>query len=89
MNCAESREQLVLHIEQLLDESEERRLAEHLAGCRSCRAELKELEILQQRLASSGRVAAEGSLEEPVMDRIIREQNVRLKKLSQKGGFGR
>ncbi len=79
MNCAESREQLVLHIEQLLDESQERGLAEHLAGCRSCRAELKELEILQQRLVHSGRAAAGGSLEEPVMNRIIREQNARLK----------
>lgn len=78
MNCAECKEQLVLHIEQLLDDAQERQLTEHLESCRSCQAELKELEILQGRLVHNGK-AARSDLEDQVMNRIIREQNVRLK----------
>jgi len=82
MNCAECKEQLVLHIEQLLDDAQERQLAEHLESCRSCQTELRELEILQGRLVRNGE-AARGDLEDQVMNRIIREQNVRLKSAAQ------
>jgi len=82
MNCAECKEQLVLHVEQLLDDAQERQLAEHLERCRSCQAELRELEILQGRLVRNGE-AARSDLEDQVMNRIIREQNVRLKSAAQ------
>ena len=79
MNCAEYKELLVAYIEGLLDEAEKHSVAEHAKSCASCRAELKELRDLQSRLVKNGNTLTQSNLEEMVLDRIIREQNVRLK----------
>jgi outer membrane lipoprotein-sorting protein len=79
MNCAEYKELLVAYIEGLLDEAEKHSVAEHAKSCASCRAELKELRDLQGRLVKNGNTLTQSDLEEVVLDRIIREQNVRLK----------
>ena len=79
MNCAEYKELLVAYIEGLLDEAEKHSVAEHLKSCASCRAELKEVRDLQSRLVKNGNTLTQSDLEEAVLDRIIREQNVRLK----------
>jgi hypothetical protein len=79
MNCAEYKELLVAYIEGLLDEAEKHSVAEHAKSCASCRAELKELRDLQGRLVKNGNTLTQSNLEEVVLDRIIREQNVRLK----------
>jgi outer membrane lipoprotein-sorting protein len=79
MNCAESKELMVAYIEDLLDEKNKRSVAEHLEECASCRAELKEISNLHDRLVKNGKVLARGDIENAVLDRIIREQNVKIK----------
>ncbi len=79
MNCAESKELMVAYIEDLLDEKNKGSVAEHLKDCASCQAELKEISNLRDRLVKNGKVLAQGDIENVVLDRIIREQNVRLK----------
>ncbi|MBN1361908.1 MAG: zf-HC2 domain-containing protein, partial [Sedimentisphaerales bacterium] len=85
MNCAECQELLVLYIEQLLDDSQRQTVAEHLEDCQSCRKELEGLQTLQDRLVTNGKTVAATSIEDQVMNRIIREQNVRLKSAAQAG----
>lgn len=79
MNCIECKENLVAFLEGLLAEDQKLAVTEHLKDCHSCQAELKQLTNLQERLVSNGKAAAQGDLENEVLNRIIREQNVRLK----------
>ena len=85
MNCAECKELLVAYVERLLEESQKQAVAEHLKDCSACRAEAKELTRLHDRLVSNGKVLAQSHLEDRVLDRIVREQNVRLKAASKAG----
>jgi hypothetical protein len=85
MNCAECKEILVAYLEGLLAEPQKQAVTEHLKDCRSCQAELKQLTSLQERLVSNGRVVAQSDLEDEVLNRIIREQNVRLKAAGKAG----
>ncbi len=79
MNCEVCKESLVAYLEGLLAEDQKLAVTEHLKDCHSCQAELKQLTNLQERLVSNGRAAAQSDLENEVLNRIIREQNVRLK----------
>lgn len=79
MNCAECKELLVGYVEGFLDESQKQTVAGHLNSCRSCRAELDVVTGLHKRLVTNGSVLARTCLENDVMNRIVREQNVRLK----------
>jgi anti-sigma factor RsiW len=79
MNCTECKELLVAHIEGLLDESRGRAVAEHLAGCSTCKAEAAEMNSLHSRLANNGKAVAQSDLENNVMNQIVREQKTRLK----------
>ena len=83
MNCAECQEQLVSYIEHLLDDAQIERVAEHVKGCAGCQAELEALQSLQDRLIADGQAVTQSDFEEEVMNRIIREQNVRLKSAAQ------
>ena len=85
MNCDECKELLVLDVEGLLEEAQKQAVAKHLAGCEACRAEREGLGTLQQRLVANGKAAAQTSVEEDVMNRIIREQSARLKTAAQAG----
>jgi len=90
MNCTEYKELLVAYVEGLLGESEKQTVAEHLKGCPSCRSQAKELTDLHDRLVANGKALArqtlgglaQSDLENNVMNRIVREQNVRLKTAS-------
>jgi Putative zinc-finger len=79
MNCTECKELLVAYIEELLDESQKQTVAKHLKECPSCRAQAQELGGLHERLVHNGKVLAQSNLENDVMNRIVREQNVQLK----------
>ena len=79
MKCAECKEILVAYLEGLLAEDQKHAVTEHLKDCHSCQTEVKELTNLQERLVSNGKAAAQSDLENEVLNRIIREQNVRLK----------
>lgn len=79
MNCEECKELLVAYIEGFLDESQKQAVAEHLNDCRNCRAEVKELTNLHDRLVKNGNALALKNLEDDVMNQIMREQNIKLK----------
>jgi hypothetical protein len=79
MNCAECKELLVGYVEGFLDESQKQTVAGHLNSCRSCLAESDAVKGLHKRLVTNGRVLAQTALENDVMNRIVREQSVRLK----------
>ncbi|MBN2129403.1 MAG: zf-HC2 domain-containing protein [Sedimentisphaerales bacterium] len=83
MNCDECKELLVLDVEGLLEEAQKQAVAEHLAGCQACRAEREELGTLQQRLVANGKAVTQSNVENEVMNRIIREQNARLKAVAE------
>jgi len=85
MNCAECQELLVAGLEGLLEDAQKQTVVDHLKTCKACRAEFKGLQTLRQRLVSNGKALAQGSLEDAVMNRIVREQNVRLKSATQAG----
>jgi len=85
MNCTECKELLVAYFEGLLDEVQERTVEEHLKHCEACQVELKELQTLRQRLVHGARATAETDLEDRVMNRIIQEQNERLRAAEQAG----
>ncbi len=85
MNCAECKELLVAGLEGLLEDAQKRAVVDHLKTCKACRAEFKGLQTLRQRLVSNGKALAQGSLEDEVMNRIVREQSARLKAASQAG----
>ena len=85
MNCAEYRELLVAYMEGLLNETEKQSVAQHLRDCAACRLELKQISNLYSRLVDNGKNLAQTDLEDVVLERIIREQNVRLKTTSKIG----
>jgi outer membrane lipoprotein-sorting protein len=79
MNCTENKELLVAFVEGLLDEPQRQEVTEHLRDCPSCRTEVEELRNLHDRLVGNGKTLARSDLENDVMNKIVREQNVRLK----------
>ncbi len=85
MNCAECKEILVAYLEGLLAEPQKQAVTEHLKDCHTCQAEVKQLTNLRERLVSNGRTVAQSDLEDEVLNRIIREQNVRLKTANKAG----
>jgi len=82
MNCAECKERLVAYVEGLLTESQEQAIASHLKECPVCQDELAEVTRLHNRLVANGKVLAESELEDKVLNRILQEQSLKLKKVS-------
>jgi len=74
MNCAECRDNLVACAEGLLDHATLLECRAHLATCAGCRAEYEAIAGLQQRLVARGQAAAEVSVVEPVMRRVLQRQ---------------
>jgi hypothetical protein len=74
MNCAECRDSLVAYIEGLLNQEESLRCRTHLESCTNCRAECEAFANLQQKLDARGHAAANVSVVEPVMRRILQNQ---------------
>jgi hypothetical protein len=82
MNCAECKEILVAYVEGLLAEPQKQAVESHLKDCPPCRAELAELIALRNRLTANGKHLAQSDLENKVLNRIVREQNLKLRKVS-------
>ena len=96
MNCEECREEFAAYLEGLLDETSRGRVDSHLAGCSTCQTELQEVRQLTARLAGqrdsdkgdspifaemkTGTVPSV-SLETAVMDRILHEQALEIRRL--------
>ncbi|MBN2589642.1 MAG: zf-HC2 domain-containing protein, partial [Sedimentisphaerales bacterium] len=85
MNCKECKEKLVEYIEGLLDESQKQAVSEHLKNCQTCQAEINELTGIQNRLIKNSEKLTQKNFEDKVMNNILREQNVKLKKAAQAG----
>ncbi len=83
MNCPECSELLVSYLDAGLADAERQAVTEHVKTCPSCRAELEGLQTLHDRLVSRGKAFSQSRLEDQVMNRIIREQNARLKGTAQ------
>jgi outer membrane lipoprotein-sorting protein len=86
MNCTETREKLVEYTENLLTDSQRREIEAHLKGCQNCRMELQQLNELSQRIKSVSQSESSLDFENAVFNRIICEQN---KKLKQADGINR
>ncbi len=80
MNCTECQEKLVEYIEGLLPDGQKQAIEAHIRDCVRCQAELDELTILGQRMTSDGKSRQSADFENAVFNRIVREQNQRLKR---------
>ena len=77
MNCVECKEFLIAYIERLLGERQQQAITAHLKGCSACRAELKELIDIHNRLARNGKALAQVDIEDDVMAKINQIRNAR------------
>jgi hypothetical protein len=82
MNCSECKQILFNYVEGLLDESQKRAVESHLQDCPVCKAEAGQLTSLRNRLLKNGKALAQSDIENKVMDRILREQSLKLRKVS-------
>lgn len=79
MNCAECKEILVAYLEGLLEDPQKEEVTKHLKDCHACQSESAELTALHRRLVKNGKALSDSRLEDEVLNRIIQEQNLRLK----------
>ena len=80
MNCEQCKELLVAYVEGILAESQKQQIESHLQDCPPCRAEAAELTALHGRLTTNGEALAQTDLEDKVLNRIVRQQSLKLKK---------
>jgi hypothetical protein len=84
MNCQECREAVAAYLEGLLNATCQSQIDLHFAECAACQAELQEVRELTVRLTSDGAAEPELSLETAVMDRILQEQALLIRRLQMK-----
>ncbi|MGD0382170.1 MAG: zf-HC2 domain-containing protein [Thermoguttaceae bacterium] len=81
MNCSECRDDFAAYQEGLLDPGAESRIKSHLTDCPACRAEFDQVQRVVVRLTRGGLSTSGISLETQVMDRIIHEQALIIRRL--------
>lgn len=81
MSCQECREELAAYLEGLLDETCRNRIEAHLAECSDCRVEHTAVQELMVHLTRDGLDMSPVSLEATVMDRILHQQALELRRL--------
>ena len=79
MNCRECKNLLIEYAEGLLDAHPKETVEQHLKECPECREEAENIHILQDRIIKNSLDFRSTDFEDRVMDRIAREQNIRLK----------
>jgi outer membrane lipoprotein-sorting protein len=82
MNCRECQELLVARDEGLLEPGRRDELVEHLSGCPACREAGDAAGQLRRRLERRGQVCRQAGADQIVMDRIMREQSIQLRRLA-------
>ncbi|MHC4193971.1 MAG: anti-sigma factor family protein [Planctomycetota bacterium] len=82
MNCEKCKELLVAYLEDVLERSDKQAIESHLNTCPPCRAEANEIISLRDRLVTNGKALAQTNLEDKVLNRIVREQSSKLRKVS-------
>ncbi len=80
MNCTECIEKLVEYIEGLLPDSQKQQLEAHLRGCQKCQTELHQITSLGKRITSDAESKQSADFENAVLNRIVREQSLKLKR---------
>ncbi len=80
MNCTETTELLAADFEGVLEPSLRDHVEAHLLECRVCRMARNDTAVLVERLTDQGRASPPPSLGGPVMERILREQALRLRR---------
>jgi hypothetical protein len=86
MTCTEVREILVEYMEALLSAEQKQKFESHLENCPQCKMELESLRALNQRFFADAENSQQKNFESKVMNKIICEQN---KKLKQTAGINR
>jgi outer membrane lipoprotein-sorting protein len=81
MNCSQCREDFAAYQEGLLVPESQSQITAHLADCPSCRAEFDQLQSIVARLTHTGLGTPGRSLETHVMDRIIHDQALTIRRL--------
>ncbi|MBN2296481.1 MAG: zf-HC2 domain-containing protein [Pirellulales bacterium] len=81
MKCQECREELAAYIEGLLDETRQNRMDSHMAECTGCQAELQQTRELTDRLTREGLAVSPVCMQTAVMDRILQEQALTIRRL--------
>jgi hypothetical protein len=81
MTCQDCRTELVAYLEGLLDETTRGRVESHLVHCPACQGEVWELRQLTDRLAREASLVPPAHLDGEVMDRLLREQALELRRL--------
>jgi outer membrane lipoprotein-sorting protein len=79
MNCSECIEKLVEYIEGLLPDEQKQAIESHMRDCQRCQTELQEITSLSKRITSDAKSKQSADFEDAVLNRIIREQHLKLK----------
>ncbi len=82
MNCSKCQQLLVAYQEGLLERENEQAVAEHLRDCDVCKAELEALAGIRDRLVQEARASSSGPLVAQVMVRIVREEELRSRRIT-------
>jgi hypothetical protein len=82
MTCVQCREQLMEWAEGLLEASAAAEIEAHVAGCPTCAGEWRQMAEMHSRLSADGEAVARVALESQVMDRILRAQTFKLRRIS-------
>lgn len=89
MNCTECQENLVAYLEDVLPEEEKQQVAAHLQSCPTCSDEASEHTRLRDRLLADGKALGSVPLDTCVMDRILREQTLKLRRMTMRKRYAR
>ncbi|MBE0535216.1 MAG: zf-HC2 domain-containing protein [Phycisphaerae bacterium] len=80
MNCSEFQDKSFEYVDGLLEPGQAEAVTAHIAVCAQCRGEAERLRRVHERLAADGGAYAECDIEGAVVDRIVREQTLKLRK---------
>jgi hypothetical protein len=81
MNCTKCKEMFVAYVEGLLENEQRAALELHLKDCSVCRQEVSEIRRLHESLVANGNSYAGRDFEDAVMDRILRQQALQLRRV--------
>jgi outer membrane lipoprotein-sorting protein len=79
MTCTEIKEMFVEYLENLLTAEQKQNLESHLDNCSQCKTDLENLKLLTQKISSDIKVFQHISIENAVFNKILCEQNKKLK----------
>lgn len=88
MNCTECREQIVAYLEGVVAVREAQEIESHLQACPMCSDEVAEHTRLRDRLMADANALGRVPLDTRVMDRVFREQTLKLRRSAMHKRYG-